>query len=319
MNPTTMPGAWVRSDGTLEIRDLPRPQAGPDTLLVRTLASALCGSDLHRFRGAESYGLDTDVFGHESVVEVVDPAGSAFVLGQRLLHVPFPEDGRVFAPFQAARPGNLVPLPDDLSDEIAVMAQQLGTVLHALKAFWPRLEPPVSAFIAGAGPAGLLFVQVLRLIGCPRVVVAEPSEHRRRLAASLGAEVDSDWTGIDLCVDAVGEPDARRECLRRVRVGGTMGVFGLPDREPGDLGFSALDLLRQQLTVVGATGAQWAPGLAPFHEAVRLLAERQVDVAPLISDRVGLAELPAACLRAAYPRDQVVKVLAVFPGPEGDG
>ncbi|TGD87508.1 hypothetical protein BayCH28_14165 [Mycolicibacterium sp. CH28] len=307
----TMPAVWVRADGELEVRELLRPEPSSDRVLVRTVVSALCGSDLHRFRGSLSYGSDTDVFGHESVVEVVD-GGSVFLPGQRLLHLPFPDEGKVFAPYQLAREQNLIPLPDGLPDDVAVLAQQLGTVLHALDRYWPSAQPPESAFVAGAGPAGLLFIQALRLFGCERISVSEPHLGRLTLARRFGATC-TDLVGVDLSVDAVGEPGVRRDCLARTRRGGTLGVFGLPDREPGDLGITALELLGHELRLVGAKGAQQVPGLGPFHRAIGLLAAGRVDAAALISHRVQLAELPGICRQAAIPAEDIVKVLTVFP------
>lgn len=307
-----MPTMWVRADGELELREVPRPEPTADRVLVRTLVSAVCGSDLHRFRGALSYGRDTDVFGHESVVEVIAGGSGTLVPGQRMLHLPFPEEGKVFADYQLAREGNLIPLPAGLPDGDAVLAQQLGTVLHALDQFWPWPTPPRSAFIAGAGPAGLLFVQVLRMLGCAQIAVSEPHPPRLALAQRLGAVTPESVPSANLSIDAVGELPARRDCFAHTRRAGTLGAFGLPDREPGELGISLLELLGRELRLVGAQGAQSEPGLGSFHRAIDLLHRRAIDTNCLISHRISLPELPQACLQAAGPSGDIVKVLVVF-------
>ncbi len=312
--PQVMPAAYITADGELVVRDLPIPSPGPGEILLRTVVSALCGTDLHRFRGATSYGADTDVYGHESVGTVVRCDSGRFRPGQRVLHVPFPTDGKVFAPYQLARETNVVPLPEELSAEVGVFAQQLGTVIYALRNFWPWPEPPRRAFVAGAGPAGLLFIQMLRLRGCTEIYVCEPDEHRLGLAVALGAlPAGADTPSAELSVDASGMAGVRHACWQRACQHGTIGIYGLPDHEPGDLEISVLEIVSKNLRVVGAIGSQAEPGLVSFCEAVHLLAAAEVHVEQLISHRIGLEGLPEIAARAAHVQDNVVKVLVRFP------
>ncbi|TIC85688.1 zinc-binding dehydrogenase [Nocardioides sp. GY 10127] len=327
-----MPAVYVEPDGALSVRRLPVPVPGEGEVLLRTLASALCGSDLHRFRGSHSYGEDTDVFGHESFGEVLACPSGALAPGTRVLHLPFPAEGRVCAPYQAARESQLLPMPSHLDPEVAVFAQQLGTVVHGLRTFLgdavleagvvPAAVPavvPAAAFVCGAGPAGLLFVQLLRALGCADVQVSEPVPHRLALALALGArEAPAERAQVPFTVDASGTPEGRRECYERTARGGTMGVFGLPDDEPGDLAVSVLDLLHKDLRLVGAQGAQSEPGLTSFRHAIRLLAEGTLDPSPLVSHVVDVEDVPAAAHAAAHAAAGTVKVLVVPGSPRVD-
>lgn len=314
--PEVMAAAYITTEGELTIRQRPLPNPGPGEIVLRTAVSALCGTDLHRFRGATSFGTDTDVYGHESVGAVVRCDSGRFNPGQRVLHVPFPSDGRVFAPYQLARETNVVPLPEGLTARTAVFAQQLGTVIYALRNFWPSPTPPRRAFVAGAGPAGLLFIQLLRQRGCTEVYVHEPDAHRSRLAVTFGAlPATAASPAAELSVDASGMIGVRRECWQRTDQHGTVGVYGLPDHEPGDLEISMLELVSKNLRLVGAIGSQAEPGLVSFHEAIHLLETAKVNVEPLVSHEIGLAELPQTALRAAHVQDNIVKVLVTFPSP----
>ncbi len=309
----SMPAIYVEANGELAVQQLAVPTPGPGQVLLRTVVSALCGTDLHRFRGARSYGNDTDVFGHESVGVVERCDSGRFAPGERVLHVPFPTDGKVFAPYQLASESNVVPVPEGLPSEIAVFAQQLGTVIYALRNFWPWAEPPRRAFVAGAGPAGLLFIQLLRERGCEQIYVAEPNEHRRELAVSFGAsQAEATTAGVELSVDASGMPGVRAECWQRTAPHGTIGIYGLPDDEPGDLEVSVLGLVAKNLRLVGAIGSQAEPGLVSFREALDLLVARRIEVDRLISNRIGVEELPQTALRAAHVEDDIVKVLVIF-------
>jgi len=316
MPAVTMPAMYVDAAGALELRQLPVPQIRDGQVLLRTLVSAVCGSDLHRFRGSMSYGCDTDVFGHESVGEIVASRVDGWEPGERVLHLPLPDEGRVFAPFQVAHPSSLVALPDSLDARQAVFGQQLGTVVHARGLFWPSPTPPDSAYLAGAGPAGLMFVQLLKLLGCDQVFVAEPNSFRRSLATTFGAIDGADASEVALAIDASGSVEARRDCTSRLRRGGTLGCFGLPDDEPGELEVSLLDLLINELRVVGAKSAQSVPGIPAFHEAIRLLQDDLIQVASMTTHVVSLEELPATCQAAAFLTEDVGKVLVDFAAEE---
>ncbi len=314
----TMPGAYVDASGELAIRALPVPSPTRGTALLRTIVSTVCGSDLHRFRGADSYGFDTDAFGHETVGEVVDCPCGEFDIGTRVLHVPFPADGKVFAPYQLAHVGQLVALPADLAPDSAVFAQQLGTVVYALRQYWPSAEPPDGALVVGAGPAGVMFVQLLRHLGSEQVWVVEPDANRRALAERFGARVVEQGesvgpeNAVSLAIDTSGELDGRARCGRAVRNGGVVGIFGLPDDEPGDLGIPVLDILGRNMRIAGAMGAQGEVALASFRMAVDLIASGAIDVSPLVSHRGTLDDLVALCEKATHVADDVVKVLVRF-------
>lgn len=308
----SMRAAYVAADGTLELRELEEPRPAPGQALLRTVVSALCGSDLHRFRGARSYGIDTAVFGHETVGEVLECPGGELPAGARVLHVPFPAEGRVFAPVQLADVRRLVPVPDALSDERAVFGQQLGTVIFALRRFWTRERVPASALVVGAGPAGLLFVQLLRHLGCASVHVVEPDPHRRAMAERLGALSTLSPRSVELAVETSGTVAGHATAVEALAGGGVLGVFGLPDDEPGALALDVLTLLGRNLTVVGAMGAQGEPGLVSFREALAALADGGIRVDELVTHRGGLDDLPDLGARATAVAGGVGKVLITF-------
>lgn len=311
--------AYIDAHGDVVIRaSVALPQLAPERVLLRTIVSALCGSDLHRFRGATSYGVDTDIFGHETVGEIVDAATG--VPGDRVLALPFPAEGRVFADYQAVPIATLIPIPDSLASEHAIFGQQLGTVIFALRRFLGaslagETAVPDRVVVVGAGPAGLLFVKLLRALGCASVGVVEPVDYRRQLAFRNGA-VQPDDQPYPLTIDTIGELAGRAVCLALVANGGVIGIFGLPDDEPGDLGVDVLTILGRNLTVAGAMGAQGEPGLRSFREAVAMLTDGRIDVSDLVSHEGDLDDLPRLSQIAAHQTEAVSKVLIRFPSEE---
>jgi len=309
---STMRAAFIVGDDRLELRELPVPVPGDGQVLLRTRVSSLCGSDLHRFRGATSYGSNSAVFGHETVGEVIGGDSTEFPDGTRVLHLPFPADGRVFAPLQLAAVAQLVAVPDSLSDEHAVLAQQLGTVVFALQRFWPSPEAPSSALVVGAGPAGLFFVRMLQHLGCERVFVVERDRGRMSAAQRIGALSEPPPGSVSLAIDASGDPAGIRSAVDALAVDGVLGLFGLPDEEPGVLPLTVLELFGRNLTVMGIKGAQGEPGLPAFRTAVELLAEGTITVDGLITHRGELEDLPGLCASATTIHGGVGKVLVNF-------
>lgn len=309
---TTMTAAFIAGLDRLELREVPVPVPASGQVLLRTRVSSVCGSDLHRFRGATSYGRDSAVFGHETVGEVLGEGTTGFPTRTRVLHVPFPADGRVFAPLQLASVSQLVALPDSLPDERAVLAQQLGTVIFALRRIWPAQTPPESALVVGAGPAGLFFVRMLQHLGCARVHVLEPDPDRMAAATRIGALGAPDPRSVALAIEASGDAAGLVDAIDALAVDGVLGLFGLPDDEPGRLPCSVLDLFERNLRIVAVMGAQGEAGLPAFHEAVALLAEGVIDIDGLITHRGVLEDLPGLCSLATTIHGGVGKVLVDF-------
>jgi threonine dehydrogenase-like Zn-dependent dehydrogenase len=297
--------------GRLEIEERPEPRAeGDDELLLEVEACGVCGTDLK---------ILADPPGHPATVGVV--LGHEFVgraNGRRFVVAPNIACGRCdqcrrgrrnqcerFTTLGVFRDGGLAPLvrvpaanshpiSADVPPELAALAEPLSTVVHGVRQLAPF--PGESALVVGAGPIGLMFVALLRRAGC-RVGVVEPSSERRALAERLGAE---EVERADMVVDAVGSqlPLA----LERVEQGGRILLFGVDSRARAEIAQERIT--REELTIIGSFVGQDV-----FPAAVSLL-EGGLDLAPLVTHRIGLEELPAALdeLRAG----RAVKVEVLF-------
>jgi L-iditol 2-dehydrogenase len=155
----------------------------------------------------------------------------------------------------------------------------------------------------------------MSVLGCANVAIVEPVDYRRELALRNGA-VQPDGERYPLTIDTTGELDGRAACLTLTADGGVIGIFGLPDDEPGELGIGVLTLLGRNLTVAGAMGAQGEPGLLSFREAIDMLADGRIDVSDLVSHVGGLDDLPRLSRIAAHQTEAVSKVLIRFPAKE---
>ena len=316
--------------GRIECEDVPEPtldDVAEPAVLVRTLRASICGSDVHTvfhhlYPGA--FPAPAGYPGHEAVSEVVGSTAPAFSPGDRVLCVPDPLRSTAFAELQLIPPAYLVTLPSDSGLEL-VLAQQLGTVIYALRRFWPagRGEGATVA-VLGAGSAGLFFTQLLRQAGFDRVVVSDGHEHRRAAARRVGADevaaagelsaAVKDLTGgqgADLVVEAAGYDVARAEAIDALRVDGRLGLFGLPE-SPGDAPVPFNLLFRKRATVELVWDAQHEPELASFRQALDALHEGTIDTVGMLTHHYGLDGITDAFAHAFDGGDGALKI-AVDP------
>ena len=187
--------------------------------------------------------------------------------------------GRVWVP-----ESQLVPVPEGTTPLEAAMLEPLGVAVHAVDLARPRLMETVT--LLGAGPIGLLILQVLHAAGAGAVHVVEPQEHRRAMALSHGAALACtdlaglkeaqalaglDGLGATLVVEATNSPEGFRDAVLAARIGGRVLLVGIPD---GDIyTLPAAEARRRALKV------KFARRMGEVYpRAIALVREGRVDV-----------------------------------------
>ena len=117
------------------------------------------------------------------------------------------------------------------------MLEPLGVAIHAVDLARPRLLERVA--LLGCGPIGLLILQVLRAAGAGEILAVDPQEHRRDMAARLGATRAGStvadiraWTGNEgatLVIEATNSPSGFADAVLAARIGGRVVLVGIPD------------------------------------------------------------------------------------------
>ena len=337
------PGAGGRY-GALRLVDTDEPAVpAPDWQRVRPLLSGICGSDLatvdgHASRwfepvvsfpftpGHEVVGLTDD--GQRVVLEAVlgcrtrgiDPPCAACAAGDvgRCTNLAFghlspglqtgycTDTGGGWGAALVAHPSQLHAVPDELSDEAAVMVEPAACALHGALAAGDVSGALVA--VLGAGTLGLCTVAALHRLALPgQLVIGARYDEQRRLARELGATVvaepgelrravrrasrslvidDRLTGGADVVIDCVGSPASLEEALAIVRPRGRIVLVGMPGRVDVDL----TPLWQREIALVGAYayGAEAALGRRTFEVAFELVHD------------AGLARL----VTARYPLDR---------------
>jgi threonine dehydrogenase-like Zn-dependent dehydrogenase len=214
--------ATVMSDGGLHVREIPIPVPQRGEVLVKTLATGICGSDLHTVShapelvaglkavtGSESIDISQPVvLGHEFCAEVVEHGPDTrknLPIGTRVVSFPLlPRETPTLIGFgNVDVPGGyaqhmllseplLLPVPGNLSDDTAALTEPMAVGLHTVNR--AAMGPEDVPVVIGCGPIGLAVIAVLKMRGIGPIVAADFSPARRALAARFGADVVVDPT-----------------------------------------------------------------------------------------------------------------------------
>jgi 2-desacetyl-2-hydroxyethyl bacteriochlorophyllide A dehydrogenase len=316
----------------LVVREVPEP--GPNELMIQVMASGICGTDLHIYRG-EYMGRYPVIPGHEfsGVVAAVGSQITRFKVGDRVAVEPniacdncvncLNNRQNFCLNWQAVGvtlPGGMeeyVLIPEkaafnigDLPFEIGAFMEPLSCVVHGVQRAQIRLADRVAIF--GAGPIGILMLQMARLQGAGQITVLEINPGRAELASEMGADrVVSSFEQLltdtyDIVIDATGAIPVMNRSIDYVRMGGTVLLFGVPPSGK-NLEMEGFKIFRKGLTVLSSFTS-----VRNSFQAVDLLQSGQIRVEPLISHRLPLQDLPHA-LELIESRDPAVKKVIVHP------
>lgn len=329
----------------LVVKELPAPKAGAREVVIKVHACGICGSDVHGYEGKHFQFTYPRVMGHEfggTVYEVGSEVANVRVgdrvcaetnqpcktcylcthgmpgLCQNRVTNGFDVDGGL-AEYVAIPAENVVPVPDDMDLDTAVLAQPFGVSYHALHDR-VAVKPGDTVLVIGAGGVGIGAMVVAKCMGA-RVVISDLVDYRLETALKMGADyaVNSgredlaakvkeitDGVGADVVLECVGGSQCRtlEQAVNAVRFRGvvvTMGTFSGPEvtMNPNLIRWHEIDFRGSQ----GQYGA-YAPTL-------ELLHSKHFNIKPMCTHVFHLDEAQKAfdLLRHPGPEDKVIKVL----------
>ena len=328
----------------LEFVEVPEPQAGSGLAVVEIERCGICGTDVAAFRSGESYMAFLS--GHEWCGTVADvgpgvshlAAGDRVVIGSppacgrcaecraglvhrcaRILDLspdvtpPYPPHGG-YAPRIAVDASRLIPIPAGLPADEAAMVEPATVALHAVRRSPLRLGDTV--VVQGAGPIGLLTLQLARVAGAQTIIAVEPNAKRQVLAHDLGADAvvapgeaalelvrtRTAGLGADVVFDCAGTGTALDTAVLLARPGGTVMAVGVASTP---VTINPTLWLIKEVTV----SVSLAHNYEEFFTTLALLRDGRLRVTPLHSKTIGLAELPQALTALASGDGALCKVL----------
>ena len=179
--------------GQMICEEIEVPDISDSQVLIKSEMASICGSDLHVvMMGAglnHAFPCPHGYPGHEGIGQIVESKVSGLNEGQHVLTFPNPPVGECFNEYQRVGANYCVPLPDcDLPRSHLLMAQQLGTVIYAMKQH-PRAVAGETVAVMGQGSAGLFWTYLLKRAGAAQIIVSDLSDTRLDVASSYGADV----------------------------------------------------------------------------------------------------------------------------------
>jgi 2-desacetyl-2-hydroxyethyl bacteriochlorophyllide A dehydrogenase len=216
-----------------------------------------------------------------------------------------------FAEYVTAPEAQVYPIPDELGDEKAVLAEPLANIVHLFNLVAPPSQCRLG--IVGAGTMGSMALQMALRLRDREVLVEEVNESRRAAAERMGATLAVNplsaggeahrFAGpeLDIVVDACGTGEARQEALDLCRPGGTVVLLGMA-KERSEINFTAG--IRNELRVLMSFGYT----KKDFVRSLDLLAAGAVDLGPWTA-QMTLEEGQRAFERMTGSREDTLKMI----------
>ena len=305
-----MDAVKISQPNKLDVVSIPRPKPLDDEILIKVMSSGICGTDIHIYRG-EYLGEYPVIPGHEfsGLVEAVGPSVTRFQPGDRVAVEPniacdnclnclnnrhnFCQNWIAIGVTRAGGMAQYTTAPEkavfnigDIPFEHGAFMEPLSCVLHGVTRLAP--EPAARIAIFGAGPIGILLLQVLRLQGAAEIHVVDMNPNRAEFANEKGADAvttsmdDLPNRDYDVVVDATGAIPVMSRCLDFIRHGGKVLLFGVP---PSDsrMEIEAFQIFRKGLTILSSFTS-----LRNSYQALDLIKKERISLDGLISHKLTL-------------------------------
>ena len=310
------PGLWMESR--------PVPEIGPDDVLIRIKKTGICGTDIHIWNWdawAERTVPVGLITGHEFAGEIVDLGRNVtdLKIGQRCSgeghlighHSRQSRSGKfhldpetrgigvnepgAFAHYLRLPAFNVVPLPDEIDDEIGAILDPLGNAVHTALSFDLVGE---DVLITGAGPIGIMAAAVARHVGARHVVITDVNPARLELAAKVAdctpvnvAKEDLKDViarlklaqGFDVGMEMSGNQQALDQMVESLVMGGRIALLGIP---PGKSPVDWSRIVFKAVTIKGVYGREI---FETWYKMIAMLTNG-LDIRPVITHHFKVAE-----------------------------
>jgi L-iditol 2-dehydrogenase len=250
----------------LRVEPVAVPKIGKDDILVRVRAALTCGTDVKVFRRGYHARMIVPpaLFGHELAGDVVGVGENVtkFQTGDRVVAANSAPCGECFycqkglenlcedLLFNNGAYAEFIKIPDrivekntyripaHISYKDAALIEPLACVIRGLEETGIRAGDNLA--VIGLGPIGLMFVRLAKLYGAKVLAFGRRLTQLER-ASAMGADraistadtdavqAARDWTagrGVDIAIEAVGNPETWEDSVKMLRRGGTVNFFG---------------------------------------------------------------------------------------------
>jgi len=333
-----MLAAVFEGKGRLNLKEVAVPEIKePEEVLLRVERASICGTDMRILEVPPGHpATEGVVLSHEYTGKVLAVGGAVtqFKKGDRVVVDPNITCGNCsyckmgipnmcenmttlgifinggFARYNIAPAKALHKISPDLLAELAVFTEPLSCVVSATQRL--KVHPGEVVVVLGAGPIGLLFIQMFKASGAGKIIVSEISEYRAKFAYKSGASrvvnplkdnlerivKEETLMGADVVVDAVGT--LFRSSMAIVRRGGRILLFGQNYQAKAQIAQN--DITKNELTLMGSFIARFT-----FPFAIRIIESKVLDLEKLITHKLPLQDVHKGI--EAMRKGEAIKVI----------
>ncbi len=301
----------------------PVPEIGPDEVLIKIKKTGICGTDIHIWNWDDWAAATVPhpmITGHEFAGEIVEIGRdvTGLAVGQRCsgeghlietdsrqsragkFHldpgtrgIGVDEQG-AFAQYLKLPAFNVIPLPDDIPDDIGAILDPLGNAVHTALSFDLLGE---DVLITGAGPIGIMAAAVARHAGARNVVITDVNPDRLFLAehvvpsvrpVNVSREDLNDVVhelglrqGFDVGLEMSGSQAAMDQMVEALVMGGKIALLGIP---PGKSPVDWSRIVFKAITIKGVYGREM---FETWYKMIAML-QNGLDVSRVITHRLAI-------------------------------
>jgi L-iditol 2-dehydrogenase len=308
----------------IRIEEIPEPKIGPKELLVKVVASGICGSDVMEWYRVKKAPR---ILGHEIAGEIVEVGKDAkgFKTGARVFvshHVPCNEcrycragyhtvcdtlrstnfDPGGFAQYLRVpeinvRFGTFV-LPDEVSYKEGTFVEPLGCVIRGQR--FAGVKKGDTVLVIGSGISGLLHIQLARFKGAAKIIATDINEYRLDAAKRFGADAAinarddvpkyvknlNENRGADVVIVCTAALEAFDQAFKSVDRAGTVLLFA-PTAPEVRIPLPLFDVYFKGIKIVFS----YAAVTQDINEAIEILKNKNVNVNDMITHCFGLKDI----------------------------
>jgi len=334
--------AMYYNNNDVRIEEQPIPKISDDELLVKVIASGICGSDVMEWYRLKKAPL---VLGHEisGIVEKTGKNVKKFKKGDRVFvthHVPCNEcifckndqqtlchtlHNTKFYPGGFAqylrvpeiniRNGTFI-LSDEVSFDEGTFIEPLACVVRGFRVAYYKKGQTV--LVLGSGMAGLLNIKLAKAYGAKKIFATDIDEYRLKLAKKMGADVvinakeniaeqikkNNNEKLADFVILCAGVSSAIRQAIECVEFGGTILWFAMTP--PGvEVSIPFFDLWNKQVK----TYSTYAGAGEDIVEAIDLIKKKKIDVNDMVTHKLSLKETDKGFKLVAGAKDSMKVII----------
>jgi L-iditol 2-dehydrogenase len=325
----------------LVIKEVEKPSAGKNEVVIKVKRVGICGSDIHAYYGKHPFISCPIVQGHEFSGEIVElgEAVSEYKLGDNVTAMPQLFCGECYQcthgnyhicnslkvigcqvegasqEYFKVEAKLLVKLHEGMSYEEGVMIEPSAVGVHAAGKLG-NIEGK-NILIIGAGTIGNLTAQAAKALGAKSVMISDLSEYRLSIAKECGIDFTVNTAtenlgemilrhfgkdGADGIIECVGIESSVEQAIQLSRKGSDIVIVGVFGKKP-NVNFGLIQ--DKEIRIIGSLMYVEKD----FRLAMDMIHSKKINVTPLLSEHFSLKEIAAAYKYIESNKDKSMKII----------